>query len=264
MQFNSTIKKVKALTFANLFDVEKSNDLQENAVRSVNRNVLQRFIVSYQAGRQVDFVSAAKCEVLSVPISLFFTDKTIRTGSKSSLVKCILDYVNMTPLTSIHITPEESQYVVDTMHFVHKKHITDDIMTFLDFAERMCEDLLQLPCARLDLDGDYYEQTSTKDSTGKRRAAQSATCKKQKTVPKAITPDTPFPRGDKEFKNYLSLKENSTSLHNLIGETLMKKAPHSKTVVASGVFKSRTEVQASGLSRDRITELECRVIVEWL
>ena len=38
----------------------------------MNRNVLQIFIASYQAGRQVDFVSAAKCEVLSVPISLFF------------------------------------------------------------------------------------------------------------------------------------------------------------------------------------------------
>ena len=90
------------------------------------------------------------------------------------------------------------------------RNINDDILTLGDFAERTCEDLLQLPCARLDLDGDYYEQTSTKDGTEKRRAAQSTTCKKQKPVPKTITPDTPFPRGDKEFKNYLSLKENST------------------------------------------------------
>ena len=68
----------------------------------------------------------------------------------------------------------------------------------------MCEDLLQLPCARLELDGDYYEQISTKDGTEKRRAAQSTTCKKHKLVPKAITPDTPFPRGDKEFKKTTS------------------------------------------------------------
>ena len=65
----------------------------------------------------------------------------------------ILDYVNLAPLTSIHIIPEESQYVVDVMRCIHKKGIADDILT-----------LLQLLCLRLDPDhGDYHAETSTKD-----------------------------------------------------------------------------------------------------
>ena len=67
-----------------------------------------------------------------------------------------LDYVNLAPLISIHIIPEESQYVIDVMRCMHKKGITDDILT-----------LLQLLCLRLDLynhdNGDYHAETSRKD-----------------------------------------------------------------------------------------------------
>ena len=64
-----------------------------------------------------------------------------------------LDYVNLAPLISIHIIPEESQYVVDVMRCMHKKGIPCDILTFL-----------QLLCLRLDLySGDYHAETSRKN-----------------------------------------------------------------------------------------------------
>ena len=63
----------------------------------------------------------------------------------------ILDYVNLVPLISIHIIPEESQYVVDVMRCMHK--INHNILT-----------LLQLLYSGLDLDdGAYHVETSTKD-----------------------------------------------------------------------------------------------------
>ena len=39
--------------------------------------------VAYQAERPVDLPHAAKHEMLSVPLSMFHTDKTMRTGNKS-------------------------------------------------------------------------------------------------------------------------------------------------------------------------------------
>ena len=66
-------------------------------------------------------------------------------------VMLILDYVNLVPLISIHIIPEESQYVVDVMRCMHT--INPDILT-----------LIQLLCLRLVLDdGAYHAETSTKD-----------------------------------------------------------------------------------------------------
>ena len=53
----------------------------------------------------------------------------------------ILDYVSLAPLISTHIIPEESQYVVDVVRCMHKKGITDAILT-----------LLRLLGLRLDLD----------------------------------------------------------------------------------------------------------------
>ena len=97
-------------------------------------------------------VSVVKCDVLSIQISLFVYWEDLENIFKI-LVKFILDYVSLAPLILIHIIPEESQYVVDVMRRMHKKEITDDILT-----------LLQLLCLILDLDhSDYRVQTSTKD-----------------------------------------------------------------------------------------------------
>ena len=48
-----------------------------------------------------------------------------------TLILFILDYVNLVPFISIHTILEESQYVVDVMRCMHKKRITDDILTLL-------------------------------------------------------------------------------------------------------------------------------------
>lgn len=58
----------------NLFDVETSITMQVKQVKKMNRQVLQRFVMAYQAGRPVDLVKSAKHEVLSIPISIFNTD----------------------------------------------------------------------------------------------------------------------------------------------------------------------------------------------
>ena len=58
--------KVKASTLDNLFDVETSTAMQDILVIKVNHHVLQRFVMSYQAGRPVNLVKAAKNEEGSI------------------------------------------------------------------------------------------------------------------------------------------------------------------------------------------------------
>ena len=72
---------------------------------------------------------------------------------------------------------------------------------------------------------------------------KSKSTKKRKPVEKALTPDTPIPKDGKEFKAFLDVKENKTSLQSLIGETLIENAPPNKVVVVSGAFEDSLEVR---------------------
>ena len=78
------MSEVNAPTFANLFDVEKQPGTQQQRVVTANRKVLQRIVTALQADRPVDLKAVARHEIMSVPLSIFNTDKTMRTGTKSS------------------------------------------------------------------------------------------------------------------------------------------------------------------------------------
>lgn len=69
LAFSSKLSKVKAPTFANLYDVQADKSGKE--VVSVNRTVLQRIITAYQAERPVDLPSITSHELIGVPISIF-------------------------------------------------------------------------------------------------------------------------------------------------------------------------------------------------
>ena len=63
VSFQEKMTKVKAPTLDNLFDVETSSAMHDKQVKKVNRQVLQRFVMAYQAGRPVELVKSAKHEI---------------------------------------------------------------------------------------------------------------------------------------------------------------------------------------------------------
>ena len=50
--------------------------------------------VAYEAGRPVDLTNAASHEIADTPMSLFYSDQTMRTGPKSDLMKLIKNTAN--------------------------------------------------------------------------------------------------------------------------------------------------------------------------
>ena len=144
------------------------------------------------------------------------------------------------------------------MYFLKKIGLSDDIRAFADLAAKFSEVMFALPSDRLDAACDRYLKTSAKDGTRDRRSnPQSKSKKKRKPVEKALTPDTPIPKDGKEFKAFLDVKENKTSLQSLIGETLIENAPPNKVVVVSGAFEVPLEVRAPRLSEQERRELRC-------
>ena len=114
------MKKVNTPTFINLFDAEPTPSEQTEIINA-SRNVLQRFCVAYQAERHVDLSHAAKHEMLSVPLSMFHTDKTMRTGNKADLVNHIRESANVqTSQTIPCIDPNLSHHVIDGMAHVYR------------------------------------------------------------------------------------------------------------------------------------------------
>ena len=96
----TTMKKVNAPTFVNWFDVEPTSSEQTEVINA-SRNVLQHFCVAYKAERYVDLPNAAKHEMVSVPISMFHTDNTMRDGNKADLINYILESANIQTSQSI-------------------------------------------------------------------------------------------------------------------------------------------------------------------
>ena len=138
------MKIVNAPTFINLFDTKPTSSEQIEIINA-SRNVLQHFCVAYQAERPVvDPSHAAKHEMLSVPLGMFHTDKTMRMGNKADLVNLIRESANVqTSQTIPCIDPNLSHYVICGMAHVYRVR-TQGSKTFGNFANEYCKDIYKL------------------------------------------------------------------------------------------------------------------------
>ncbi|KAG1713911.1 Lactosylceramide 1,3-N-acetyl-beta-D-glucosaminyltransferase [Nymphon striatum] len=78
--------KLEVFVKERLINSTKSTQKAKDATLKADRNILQRLITAYQAGRKVDFDMVLQHELLNVPISLAQTNRAIRTGNKAILV----------------------------------------------------------------------------------------------------------------------------------------------------------------------------------
>ena len=191
----------------------------------------------------------------------------MRGGTKSTLVKPLLQTANVEIIQSIpEKSPSDSQHVVDAMLLVNNIKITSKMVKFEDFSTEFCKAVYTTHSDRVDVCGDRYDIPSPKDETRSIRA--KATKKKnpktskqrkiiRKQVEKIITPELDFPASEKDFKMFLTLKENKTSLQKLLGESLLKQPPTNKVVILSGLFEDPQEVRSNALPESLLRPLEC-------
>ena len=82
--------------------------------------------------------------MLSVPLSMFHTDKTMRMGNKADLVNHIRESANVqTSQTIPCIDPNLSHYVICGMAHVYRVR-TQGSKIFDDFANEYCKDIYKL------------------------------------------------------------------------------------------------------------------------
>ena len=264
--FSASMKKITAPTFSNLFDVDPPNSEKKDVINA-SRDCIKRLAVAWEAGRPVDMKQAASHEMLSVPLNLFHTDKTMRSGKKADLMNLIRGTAKVNPSQNLPNTPpNESQHVVDGM--AHVYHVNrKGLNTFGEFANKYCDDIYKIQASRIDIVGDRYDGPSTKDGQREKRVNKKKGKKKYKTkaVPKVVTATGNLPQGD-DFIHFLKLDENKKELQILLGTALIENAPPDKVIVVNGAFEDPTGVRcSSNMNLDDLvsdhTEADTRMVL---
>ena len=156
-KFYDPLKKCKALTMSNLYEVASSDNNKEKTIKMDN-SILQRLIISSEAGRQIDLSTVLKHELMPVPISMFDLNGKLRTCCKSLLFNELTKNVECPQSIPI---PTDSTLIIDGMAYVQMIGVRKHLLKFCQYAEWIMDSILKTASEfnRVDVVFDrYYEQ----------------------------------------------------------------------------------------------------------
>ena len=168
-KFHDPMKRSNPPTLANLYKVKKGDT--KSSTMKVDRSILQRWVICYAAGQEVDLDSILKHELLPVPMSLAGTDGSLRDGDKHVLMEPILQRVNC---LAEHNIPNGATLIIDGQAQVMAVTYTKQrqpMETFGDFGKKFCDDVYDYGenFSRIDVVFDRYQDLSIKEGTRMRR-----------------------------------------------------------------------------------------------
>jgi hypothetical protein len=89
-------KKNNPLTFESSYKIRVgSKAVDKRKILKTGRNILQRLVIAYKAGREVYLGQILKHELLPAPISIADTSGSLKSGNKSVLQNEILKDVEV-------------------------------------------------------------------------------------------------------------------------------------------------------------------------
>ena len=242
-QFTDTMKKNNALTFDSLYRVVAGGKEKErNTILQADRSVLQRLIVAYGAGREVDLFNVLSHELMSVPISLAETNGKLRTGQKAPLADILAKETGSTD--AIHLSQGTSCLLIDGMALVATIGKPSNALTFGDYAEAFQTAVLKAGSRydQIHVLFDRYERSSIKAGTRERRT------KATRPVRRVIeNENVPVPNN---WSNFLALSENKADLARFLSEHLIENAPQDKVIVVAAGFTNKKKAQSSSETVD--------------
>ena len=69
-----------------------------------------------------------------------------------------------------------------------------------------------------------------------------------------------FPASDKDFKLFLTVKENKRQFQQLLADDLVRSTPQNKINIISGAFEDPMKVRSNKLHPHEIRALECGLV----
>ncbi|MES9880098.1 MAG: hypothetical protein ABW185_04375 [Sedimenticola sp.] len=234
------LHKSKALTFSSLYVTEKEGKGNTSTMK-VDRNILQRLITAYQAGRKVDLDEILQHELMPVPVAIASTNGSLRTGNKSVLADVMTKNVTCPPDIEID---QPSCIVIDGQALVVALGKPAGVTNFGELADVFLELVIKTgrPFNRIDVTFDQYRETSIKAGTRKKRT------KHARPIRRVVEDGSvPVPAN---WTDFLAVPDNKADLACFLSKHLIDHAPADKTVVVAGGFRTADEVQSSNPDLD--------------
>ena len=171
-KFRDPLHKSKALTFSSLYVAQKETKGKESTTIKADRNILQRLITAYDAGRKVDLHNILQYELINVPIALAHTNGSLRTGNKAIPADVLSKDVTCPPEITL---AGRSCLVIDGQALVVPLGKTKGVTNFGELANVFVKLLFYSGRSfdRIDVTFDRYKQTSIKSGTRKKLSKHS-------------------------------------------------------------------------------------------
>ncbi|KAL9976267.1 hypothetical protein ACROYT_G013549 [Oculina patagonica] len=128
------LPKNKAPTFSSLYEIQKKESEKSAAIKA-DRNILQRIITAYDAGRSVDLPRILSHDLMAVPLAITDTNGQLRTGNKSVMIQSSCR-VGPNVLGSHHAVAGRLTLVVDGQALVKGLGRPSECNTFDDLADK--------------------------------------------------------------------------------------------------------------------------------
>ena len=238
--FRDSLKRNKYLTFSSLFEVQQSDTTTgRRKTIKADRNILQRVIAAYEAGRVVNLDRILTHKLFVVPLALAKVNGQLRTGSKAVLADVLTADVECPDRVEATDLGDAATLIIDGQALVIAIGKPKTASTFGDFADVFIETVLQsgTPFKRIDVLFDRYYDTSIKSGTRKRRMKHTVAVRRP-----VDNRDVPLPA---KWDNFMAHKDNKSDLARFLSQQLILHAPPHKTIVTSGGFSNEERVESS-------------------
>ena len=231
------LPKNKPPTFATLHRAGKKGVEKLVTKAKAERNVLQRIITAYDAGREVDLGKILRHELMNVPTAIANSDGYLRSGNKSILSQVLCGDVECPAV--VYPTEVHSTLVIDGQAFVMMLGQSSDCNTFGQYASKFVRRVLAFGknFDRIDTTFDRYRDISIKSTTRKKRARGCT------PIRRAIeNGSVPLPRN---WTNFLALEKNKEDLATFLSDELLAQAPADKIIIVAGGFKEENTAKCN-------------------
>ena len=178
---------------------------------------------------------------MSVPITIFEPNGSLRSGVKSSMIKPLIGDIEYCALPEHN--PATSTIIIDVMSRVQSIGLPKLAVNFGDLADTFTMSVLQSAKTfhRIELVGDRYRATSIKDCAREKRTKRQSTGIRKTIDSRSV----PLPTSQKDFDAFLSMKENKSDLQRFLSNELLSNMPSDKIIVAAGVFEDEKCVRSN-------------------
>ena len=249
--FRDKLPQNKYLTFASLFELQLSDTTGKAKTVKADRNILQRLIAAYEAGRPVNLNSIMMHELFVVPLSLAEVNGELRTGPKAILADILTTDVPCPNYLDATDLQDEPMLVIDGQALVFAIGKPQTAKTFGELADVFVDSVLQSGALfrRIGVLFDRYKEHSIKRGTRKRRGKGFVAIRRP-----IESRDVPLPT---KWENFITHEENKADLARFLSQQLILSAPDNKCLVVAGGFSDEEQVEASDPTLD-ISSLEAK------